>query len=305
MYLRCHPPFLRVAHHVPLPYSELPVRFEIEELTDHCSSATILHRDEEALQRLIWSVLMEALFTGLNAGMVHTFYCYRVWKLSKRNWILSGFLLILILATAASGTAWVIISMGLDTYRQLININPLTITINALSTACDVLIALSLCTLLHQSRTGFKKSDTIITRLMIFVVNTGVLTSMCAISSLVCLVVSPNTLIYAAFYFCIGRFYTNSFLATLNARKSLAGSVEPSERSTSHMAMSIPASVLHSNSTGRKNQDIAIRIETTKEAVMDLSDQSGQTGTKVSSHGLSRDDNHSSDDELAMKARPF
>ena len=81
--------------------------------------------------------------------------------------------------------------MGFDTYQELIDINvslnslnlvtwclirirqPLTISINALSTAVDVLIAVSLCFMLNQSRTGFRRSDHIINKLIVFVVNTG------------------------------------------------------------------------------------------------------------------------------------
>jgi len=95
------------------------------------------------------------------------------------------------------------------------------------------------------------------------VVNTGVLTSCCAVASLISLVLSPDSLIYAAFYFCIGRFYTNSFLATLNARQSLKGNVDE----TSCIMMSLPGGGL--NSIGMmsdlKPQSIAIRIDKTTE----------------------------------------
>lgn len=46
-------------------------------------------------------------------------------------------------------------------------------------------IALVLIYLLHRSRTGFKRSDTIIKRLIIFTLSTGLSTSLCAIMTLV------------------------------------------------------------------------------------------------------------------------
>ncbi|KIM37605.1 hypothetical protein M413DRAFT_448401 [Hebeloma cylindrosporum] len=223
------------------------------------------HRPDR-LQYLVWTVLMEALFTGVNAGIVQTFYTFRIYRLSKRNFWLTGGILFLILATTGCGTAWVILSMQLETYRQLLEISPLTITINALSTTVDITIAASLCFLLHRARTGFKRSDTIINQLIVFVVNTGVLTTACAISSLICLIASPNSLIYATFYFCIGRLYTNSFLATLNARRSFSSNVDDSN----HMMMSVPTSVISPHgTTNSKLQNIAIRIDTstTKEGL--------------------------------------
>ncbi|KAJ2915835.1 hypothetical protein MD484_g4606, partial [Candolleomyces efflorescens] len=255
---------------------------------------------EEALQQLVWfsntlplairtdpasQRKMEALLTGLNGAMVQTFYTYRVWQLSKKNYFLAGTILLLILATAV----WVILSMRFESYRQLLTINPLTITINALSCAVDVLIAGSLCWMLHNSRTGFKRSDNIINKLMIFVVNTGMLTTSCAIASLVSLVVSPNTLIYATFYFCIGRFYTNSFIATLNARKGMSGSNQNTAHdSSSNMMMSAQRGAAMSNNGKRAPQDIAIRIETTTQALNDRKTPLGIRPTAEDSDDMSQ-----------------
>ncbi|PPQ73740.1 hypothetical protein CVT24_006960 [Panaeolus cyanescens] len=237
----------------------------------------------DRLKFLTWTVLMEALFTGVNAGIVQTFYTYRIWRLSKHNWLITGTILFLILCTTGCGVAWVILSMRMQTYEDLLTISPLTITINALSTAVDVGIAGSLCLLLHTARTGFRRSvflfrfsipvvddcrsDTIINKLIVFVVNTGVLTSACAIAALICLVASPKSLLYATFYFCIGRLYTNSFLATLNARKTITSEVDGSSGLNS-----VPTSVISPHATGHissKAQNISIRIDTTKEAQRD------------------------------------
>ncbi|KAF5309808.1 hypothetical protein D9611_013580 [Ephemerocybe angulata] len=231
-------------------------------------------RNEEALHRLVWSVLLEALLTGVNGGIVQTFYVYRIWTLSKKNYYLCGLIMLLILSTAGSGIAWVVLSMQFDTYAQLITINPVTITINALSTTSDVLIASSLCWMLHTSRTGFKRSDTIINKLMIFVVNTGLLTTICAIISLAFLVGSPHSLLYAATYFCIGRFYTNSFLATLNARRAISKSNPNTHQdSSSNMMMSIPRSMAGGIANPKAGQQgLAIRVDTTKHAVDDMNE---------------------------------
>lgn len=58
-------------------------------------------------------------------------------------------------------------------------------SINVLGVASDVAIAVTLIFLLQRSRTGFKRSETIINRLILFTINTGLLTSMCAIMSLI------------------------------------------------------------------------------------------------------------------------
>ncbi|KAJ7221068.1 hypothetical protein C8J57DRAFT_1393328 [Mycena rebaudengoi] len=178
-----------------------------------------------ALQVMTWSVSLEALPTGVTASLVQSFYAYRVWRMSRHNFVLTGLILLLILATTGCGTAWVILALQAQTYERLLKISPLTISINALSTAADVIITSTLCIMLRQTRPVFIQTDTMVNKLILFTVNTGLLTSICAVASLISLIASPKTLIYASFYFCIGRLYSNSFLATLNARDIIRGRI--------------------------------------------------------------------------------
>ncbi|KAG6810845.1 hypothetical protein H0H92_010110 [Tricholoma furcatifolium] len=220
---------------------------------------------------MIWSLLLEALFTTLSGAGVQLFYTGRVWRLSEQNIVVTAFIAALVLANAA----WTIIAMQYKTFENLLKISNLTVTINALSTATDILIAVTLCFMLNKARTGFKTSDTMINRLIIFVINTGVITSLCAIAALTSVLVSPTTLIYASFYFCIGRLYTNSLLATLNARRSITAGVYDDG---THMMVSLPPTINPPSSimTGDNfdaahsfkasaNPDCSIVVNTTRE----------------------------------------
>ncbi|KAJ3786408.1 hypothetical protein GGU10DRAFT_173579 [Lentinula aff. detonsa] len=226
--------------------------------------------DNEQLNNMIWSVLAEAIPTGFTGTLVQTFYTIRVWRLSKKNHVLAVVIMSIVLAQTACGTAWVIISLQLSTFQQLLDISGLTVSINALSSAADVIIAASLCFLLTQSRTGFKHSDTLINKLILFSVNTGLATSICAVASLVSLIASPDSLLYAPFYFCIGRLYSNSLLATLNARKQIRNNSNDNE----HMMVSLSQAsreqtALPTIPKVQRPQNIAIRIDTAKEYVSD------------------------------------
>jgi hypothetical protein len=63
-----------------------------------------------------------------------------------------------------------------------------------------------------------------------------------------------------SFFFLFPTVYTNSFLATLNARESMKNNVND----TNHMMMSIPSGVLSQGGTHSKSkqQSITIRIDT-------------------------------------------
>ncbi|KAJ7445545.1 hypothetical protein B0H11DRAFT_2249436 [Mycena galericulata] len=180
--------------------------------------------NNHALEVMV-SVSLEAVPTGVTAALVQSFYAYRVWRMSHHNVLLTGLILILVMATAACGTAWVVLALEAQTYERLLRISPLTISINALSTGVDVIITTTLCTMLYQTRPMSLATETMINRLILFTINTGLLTSLCAVASLISLIVSPKTLIYASFYFCIGRLYSNALLASLNARSVIRGQI--------------------------------------------------------------------------------
>ena len=133
-------------------------------------------------------------------------------------------------------------------FAQLLTIKEITRSINIVNAVADASIAAVLVFLLQKSRTGFRTSETIINRLIIFTVNTGLLTGCTAIVCLIMNIVFPDTFLYILFYLMTSRrmflnfavlvywlmicftVYVNSLYATLNSRKSiLSGSMETSE----------------------------------------------------------------------------
>ncbi|KAJ8085618.1 hypothetical protein PM082_004436 [Marasmius tenuissimus] len=85
----------------------------------------------------------------------------------------------------------------------------------------DIVVAGSLCALLHESRTGIGKTNRIITSLMIYAVNRCLLTSFVAIVEVIVFVARPHELWFLGVDFVIGKLYANSLLASLNSRNML------------------------------------------------------------------------------------
>ncbi|KAF8211493.1 hypothetical protein K438DRAFT_1958595 [Mycena galopus ATCC 62051] len=213
----------------------------------------------EALSNLVWSILLEVLFNGLIGLIVQSFLTMRVWRLSNGNKALTAVTASLVLAEFGCSVAFTIQSMQLHTWKELGELKGLSMSVNILGAAADFVIALILVFYLRRSRTGFKKSDTMISKLIMFSVSTGLLTSICAVASLVSILVWGQTLIYVAFYFSLGRLYFNSVLATLNARKDIRAMTDDPEDLTFS---------LHTLSKGPRNMSsktrptISIKIET-------------------------------------------
>ncbi|KAJ8581619.1 hypothetical protein M405DRAFT_751470, partial [Rhizopogon salebrosus TDB-379] len=82
----------------------------------------------------------------------------------------------------------------------------------------DFIIASSLCYIFATSRTGFSSMDSFLTKLMVYTINTGCLTSICSMTAIITCAVMPRTFIYMAVEFLVAKLYVNSFLALMNAR---------------------------------------------------------------------------------------
>ncbi|PBK60598.1 hypothetical protein ARMSODRAFT_982132 [Armillaria solidipes] len=221
------------------------------------------------LQRTVWSLLAEVLFNGFTAFLVQSFLALRVWRLSNRKILVTVIVALLVVAEFGCVIAFGTLALiNVHNFAELATLKYLSISVNALAAAGDVLIAGTLCLLLHRSRTGFQKK--VLTRKQIlFAVNTGLLTSLCAVASLISILTAPNTFIYITFFFCMGRLYSNSLLATLNARKRIRTAAE-GINSSSEISFSLKDISKASAYSSRRGPNISIKIDTTKEFTSDV-----------------------------------
>ncbi|OBZ76374.1 hypothetical protein A0H81_03414 [Grifola frondosa] len=92
----------------------------------------------------------------------------------------------------------------------------------SLSVISDTFITIALCVSLHGTRTGYKWSDSLINILIVYTINTGLLTTMFTLATLICLVLMPKNLIYFGIFTVTTKLHPNSLLAILNSRRSIA-----------------------------------------------------------------------------------
>ncbi|KAF8716349.1 hypothetical protein AX14_012389 [Amanita brunnescens Koide BX004] len=177
--------------------------------------------NHEALLHAPFSLPLQTFFATVNANIVQWYFALRAWNFGKSNLLLL-FMFILSLGQNACAVAWASLLIQFQPYPEALKLSTpwraLTLANSSLSAAIDIIIATRLIALLRRSRTGLDRSDKLINKITLFIVSTGSLTSLCAALSIVFIVAFPQTLIGAAFYICLGRLYTNSFIATLNAR---------------------------------------------------------------------------------------
>ncbi|KAF8138662.1 hypothetical protein EV363DRAFT_539039 [Boletus edulis] len=226
----------------------------------------------DELHNVVISLVIEVFFNGFTALLVQCFLAMRVYTLSNKNVFALGAVMILVLLEWILILIFSIKAIPLRTYTQFATINSISMSINAAAAAGDILITIFLCYLLQKSRTGFSKSDWTINKLIMFSINTGLLTSVCALCSLICISIWPHALIYIAFYYNIGRLYCNSLLATLNARKGLRGPRPETRNDDISLGQVTQSKATHTflgTQSRRVPNNISIKIDTTQEFVRD------------------------------------
>ncbi|KAI0324066.1 hypothetical protein GY45DRAFT_1289503 [Cubamyces sp. BRFM 1775] len=175
-----------------------------------------------ALLSPTWSVISQVFVTGVSDGIVRAIYCYRIWMFSGRKWIISTAIAIGTLVTCGSSLAYAITGLHQNTFIELERYSWLLYFSLSWAFVSDLLIAATMCTLLAKRRHGaLRKADRTIRVLILYSINTGVLTTLCTLMALIAYAVSPHTFIYIGFYFLLPKLLLNSVLGTLNARKTL------------------------------------------------------------------------------------
>jgi len=107
---------------------------------------------------------------------------------------------------------------GINTFNDIPSIAWSIYLALAYGTATDFLIASTMCFYLAKGISGFARTDTMIKKIMLFLVGSGMLTSATSVTVLICFVAMPNNLVFVAVEFMLPKLYTNCFLTMLNSR---------------------------------------------------------------------------------------
>ncbi|KAK1218444.1 hypothetical protein PQX77_018871 [Marasmius sp. AFHP31] len=157
-------------------------------------------------------------FIGLS---VQSFLAYRVWVLSRKNVFVVGVVLLLVLGLFTVTVTYFAQAWHFTTFAGLGKVGGLSRAFNVLGAASNLGITTALSFYLWSSKSGMSRTDATVNRLILFCVRTGLLTTACAILSLITISVFPNTFVYITFYSALPRLYSISLLAMLNARPRL------------------------------------------------------------------------------------
>ncbi|KAF9007914.1 hypothetical protein BDQ17DRAFT_178215 [Cyathus striatus] len=166
-----------------------------------------------AVTTLVWSISGTIGSGAVLTAIANGVYARRIYIIGNKNIFLTIFTIVLPIVQFGFASA-VFVELLLNR-RFAIYTNFLWIITAAISSAAatDVALSTSIAWFLHVSRTGFERTNTLIDKLMAYTVGTGLLTSMVAVSALIC------DFIYMGIFFVLKKFYSNALLVWLNSRR--------------------------------------------------------------------------------------
>ncbi|KAA1469756.1 hypothetical protein DENSPDRAFT_928362 [Dentipellis sp. KUC8613] len=175
------------------------------------------YNNPSALADDMWAMSLQTDCNGVIGLIVEVFFARRVYMMS-RNWLITGLIVVLACIHFGLGVVFTVESFILVQFSRFPELTWITCTGLGCAAAADLLIAFTMCWYLFRSRTGFERTDSMITTLMIYSINTGLVTSIVATGAVIAFAVMPLNFVWLAFFWVLGKCYVNSLLAILNSR---------------------------------------------------------------------------------------
>ncbi|KAI9063688.1 hypothetical protein FKP32DRAFT_1758089 [Trametes sanguinea] len=173
--------------------------------------------DPTIFDKPLWSLVTLVLFTSIVSFMVRGMYIKGIWHLSHEHPIITGVLSILSAFDFVCGIllsfkgyrvkAGEISSLKVYLYLEFVS-----------AILADGAVAVTLVYLLRGTKTGNSRTDSFGGRLMLFAVNTGLLTAADAAVALITYAAMPNNFVFLTPFMVLSHFYTNALFASLNSR---------------------------------------------------------------------------------------
>ncbi|KAI0706343.1 hypothetical protein C8Q76DRAFT_800792 [Earliella scabrosa] len=172
--------------------------------------------------RGVWSLSFLPVVASAIMIVSQIFFARRVYLIGPRYRFVVGVAAFFLAGTLAFGTAAVFEANVVSGFKEFEGLTWLISACFGMAAAADVLLTTALIVVLRRSRTGFKRTDSLIDILIIYTINTGMLIGISNTISLVLAGALPHNLIYVGFSIITAKLYANCFLAVLNSRKRLA-----------------------------------------------------------------------------------
>ncbi|KAL4250039.1 hypothetical protein ABKN59_004924 [Abortiporus biennis] len=177
------------------------------------------------LINLYWAIPGYVVIATISDSLVRFMFIYRIWKLSQKRYLGIG-LAVFNCVVEAGSLLQSVKEFQIGKFEELYHITWIFLWSWITIVIIDTFIAISMCILLFQMKTGFRRTDSQIDVLMRYSLHTGALTSLCAMGMLITYLMMPHNFVYVGVFLSLPKLYHNALLALLNGREGLKKKIQ-------------------------------------------------------------------------------
>ncbi|KAH9902460.1 hypothetical protein C8Q73DRAFT_6190 [Cubamyces lactineus] len=170
----------------------------------------------------VWSINLLSVLVGVTIISCQCFYARRVYLLGRQYRLLVLATAIMFLAELGCSITLSVKAFVEPSYTDFRKFAWLISVAFGIVVLADVLLTGVLILTLNRSRTGFRRTDSMIDVLILYAMCTGLLTDIFSALIFIFALVSPSNMIYIGCDSVAAKLYVNSVLAALNFRRSFA-----------------------------------------------------------------------------------
>jgi len=179
------------------------------------------------LLRPSWTITCRPAVVALSRFIVHAMFARRSYLLSRsrKNTIITSWIVAI---SAADLVMCILVSAKLIkavTAQVLNSLRHISYITFCFGLASDIGTTFALCWILHSSRTGIRRTDSLVNVLMFYILTTGVLVSIVSIIVVIFYSIRPDNLVYLGFHLVLSKLYVILYLSSLNVRENLRSKV--------------------------------------------------------------------------------
>ncbi|KIY72933.1 hypothetical protein CYLTODRAFT_485909 [Cylindrobasidium torrendii FP15055 ss-10] len=175
--------------------------------------------DTAYLAKATWVFATDPALTGIIATLVQIFFGWRIKVLTGGYWLAGPVFVLAILGLVGALATAIEAAAIHPVFTEFQSFQSVVILWLASESVCDILITAIL--VLHlackKKKTGFQQSDDIVDKIIRLTVQTGLITSVCALIDLVTFLAIP-TGIHLIFNFPLAKLYACSLVSSMNSR---------------------------------------------------------------------------------------
>lgn len=174
----------------------------------------------EALIEFHWSWLVLPLLDGLVASIVHTFFAWRIYSLTKKAWVCFPILALSFVQCFSTFYFSIMTHLyggTIHTFQLYGTFIDLWLVCGAI---CDVIITVTFVIIFIQStlKMSLQRTDRLLHKTIKFTIETNLLTTIGAIVEFTLWRAMPYNRLHFILCIVLGRLYANVLLASLNSR---------------------------------------------------------------------------------------